>query len=1735
MSFPMKRQLVGMDLEDQEEPGTYPTLFDPESETKAPGEQIDLQLCLESPHLREDHVLTDLTDKQLKSRLGRMSLNAKTSITEQGVPTLYVTFGLLKWFEKFDSQVQVLSPLLLFPVEIERENVESPWFMKLQEEEVLPNHSLAQLMSNNFAMRFPDLPDGEDGDSPTWRLRYFAAIQNAIRHQTNWEIHDECTLGIFSFQKIAMWDDLGKNQDQIVEHDICRAIAGDQSVHLKVPEGLPRARDLDAVAHPAMTYHILDSDSSQHEAIEAAKRGASLVLDGPPGTGKSQTIANIIAEFLAVGKSVLFVSEKSAALEVVKRRLDKRALGDFCLECHSHKSNKKQVIDELGRCLNLPAETYKDQSEDLNRLFETREALNAYVRALHEVRQPLGLSAFQVHGRLATIQICGISRCSVPDFSGMTLARLRKIQDLLDHLPDCRNAILNHSSHPWRGSKKQRHSLNLRSDLEHHFERLDHGLARIRAAAPMLAGLGFLPSEPSITAWLDALELVKDAPSYPLIPAEWFQENPRQVASGYVQLDQLTRAYRQARDALPEFSEEAVLRVNTDALKALRTPLGNGETCLLPHNHTTVLTLRSHLQGVAAPLLTLTDRAKTTNRALEGVLEVLGLKPCPLAVRGIGKVQELLGLVGKVAPIRRSWLERQKRQEIQKVIDRCREEDALNGECRLKLLDRMLPKAFDPEFAALVHRSQSYQSRWKRLLPGWWMLRGKLGALYFRSLPDTSILLSDIRVLNDYHRRLDYTRQVTKQYAEQLIIREDGEADWERTTEGLIVCEQFDSLFRPFPELKEILVDPSRIDQDAFTSALDLLSEEYQAFQQAVPPVAQFIDLGSVLGSESKQSEISAKDFAKWLERQSHSLESQLSTLGSVPELLKPTQDVSLGELPARLQSIEMLRRYGARIDQLSASLRLSSETSEVRDRDWTDLRSKAEWTTRFLDHYADHPPESLVRAATRPEIRQEVTAAVRTNLESRTDEFLTSWEYLTQLFEPDQEVSTGIRVGQTHQDALHDWVQARRRDTHLIQEWVKFCELREQITQAGLAVILSELFDGTLSIEEATKGFLVQFYRSWLDAVYEHDPALRRFATDVHERQIDQFRNLDRDTVRDSFKRIREARLSDPARPSAVAFHAPSSSELGTLLREVNKKKRHLPLRQLFARIPTVLLRLKPCLMMSPLAVSTYLNTREIRFDVVIFDEASQVRPYDAITSIYRGRQLVVAGDQKQLPPTTFFERTASDEEVSTEEDETEETLADFESILDKCSALGLPHYLLHWHYRSRREPLIAFSNRHFYGNKLVTFPSVLDTGEMPAVRFEYVSEGRWKSGSGGFNPLEALKTAELVMTHFRINPSRSLGVIAFSQRQQMAILDELERLRRKDSSYEDFFSEDQEETFFVKNLENVQGDERDFIFLSIGYGPDEKSGQVAMRFGPLNRQGGERRLNVAVTRARWEMTVISSMRSHDIDLSRTTATGAKLLRAYLDFAERGISALGEEVTQVGEEPYDSPFEQQVAEALEQRGMGVRRQVGCSGYRIDLALVDPSKPGRFVLGIECDGSTYHNSATARDRDRLRQEVLESLGWRIVRIWSTDWVKDPSSQINRVVAAFGQSLVEATEPPASADENVTVERPANEVPASTDHNGPKDPNPPAVIYQKIEDVPSSSIEGLILSALETYGVTKESELTVSVARQLGFQRTGAKIRARIGGCFTDLLTEKKIVRTDENGLKLSSASGLRLA
>jgi hypothetical protein len=1495
LTFPWQRDLI--DLPDDQDgadqsPTPAPAFFDPDGapEPDASGPDV-LECCRCSTRLRADHVLTDLPDRRLAARLARLALNGRESLTEGGVTTLFVAFGLLRWYESPDSQVEIRSPLLLVPVRLERESVESPWRLQA-EEEVLPNHSLAQLMNTDFRLRLP-LADDEAGDpdDAAWRTRYFAAVRESVRHYPRWEVLDEAALGAFNFQKLAMWDDLGRNQDRIRDHDLCRAIAGDRSAVPRVPSDLPRAEELDEKTRPVETYHILDADSSQHEAIAAAVRGASLVLDGPPGTGKSQTIANIIAESLAAGKTVLFVSEKTAALEVVKRRLDNRQLGDFCLECHSHKANKREVVTELGRCLSLAPEAYLDPNEDLEQLYETRTRLNAYVRELHAVRQPLGLSAYQVHGRLARLaRLTSTSRCPIPQVLEQSAEYLRRVTDLLARLPDCRSIVENPNGHPWRGCRAAVYSLTLRDEVGYHFGRLAGCVRQALEASALLHELGFGGKNPTMTQWLTALQSAHTVLSCPLVPAAWFASSPRVIAEAFVQLDRASQRYRQVRGALREFSPEALRQADPSLLTACTTSPDASRPRLLPHADNTVRALRQRLARLGKGLRDLQQQAGALEQATRTVVGLLQVPLSALAVKKLGRLAGLAGHVARMKPARRSWWNAARREELQGALTRCQEEAGAAQELRKELMGRLSPQAFAAESGRLAARARGFKSFLQRLLrlPRWLAFKSQVSGWYTQEPPSTAALLDDLGKLDGYHRRVEHCRQVQAQYAADLLADAEGQPDWAGMLEGLRSVDRLEQVLRTPPALQAALSAEGFLDRGGLAAAAAELARQVASLQLLLEGIGRDYDLGEVQDGPSRHIKCTAQGLAAWLAAQATAVEREVATLDRLCTLLADGQDLALAEVAGRLRSLTELIELRQQVARLRDQLGLKEESRRLEEFDWSQLRSRAEGLLRFFDAWNQAPAPPVVQALTVPQVRARVEEAVRRCDAARTEGLDESWAFLTKLFDPAQVVSTGITLHRAGLADLFAWLTDRTGDAHRIHEWTQFREIEREMRQAGVVPFLAEVPRGEVTLAEAGDAFRARFFRLWLDARYERVLALRQFGGDNHERLIERFRALDRRAVRLAPHRIRHFLLTRPDRPRALGDDAPGSSELGTLLREVNKKRRHLPLRKLFAALPSLLPRLKPCLMMSPLAVSTFLESPDLRFDLVIFDEASQVRPHDAICAIYRGRQLVIAGDQKQLPPTSFFDRMLGDEGGAAEGEEDGTSLNDYESVLDVCCTLGLPRRRLRWHYRSRREALIAFSNQFVYGNELVTFPSVHDVQGNPAVAFEYVAQGRWKAGTGGgYNAVEARRTAELILDHFREHPDKSLGVIAFSQRQQMRVLDELEQLRRVDPGLEEFFREGREEPFFVKNLENVQGDERDVIFLSVGYGPDE-TGRVAMRFGPLNREGGERRLNVAVTRARERMTVVTSLRAQDLDLSRTGAVGVRLLRAYLDYADK-------------------------------------------------------------------------------------------------------------------------------------------------------------------------------------------------------------------------------------------------------
>ncbi len=561
----------------------------------------------------------------------------------------------------------------------------------------------------------------------------------------------------------------------------------------------------------------------------------------------------------------------------------------------------------------------------------------------------------------------------------------------------------------------------------------------------------------------------------------------------------------------------------------------------------------------------------------------------------------------------------------------------------------------------------------------------------------------------------------------------------------------------------------------------------------------------------------------------------------------------------------------------------------------------------------------------------------------------------------------------------------AERFDT--LQDWADYRAV-EQPLRAGKArgfLDWAESEGGAVARGQLGRTFLRHLYRLWIDEAFQQRATLAGFSGEDHQDLIERFAAADRGWI--SGMRGQLAGQIRTHRPD-MSYAAHKTSKLGIVQAEIRKKRRHMPLRRLLSTAGEVIQAIKPCLMMSPISVAQYLEPGGLEFDVVIFDEASQVEPADAYGAIARGSQVVLVGDENQLPPTSFFSRVQSDGPPAEGE---ELGAGDLESILS-LGVVRLPHRCrLRWHYRSRYESLIRFSSDEFYDGDLRIFPSPHTGCEVMGLTFRHVADGVYMRGQGQHNPREASVVAQAVLAHALETPQLTLGVGAFSVQQQRAIEDEIERLRREhaDPKREAFFLSHEDEPFFVKNLETIQGDERDVIFLSVGYGPDP-SGRLTMNFGPLNRDGGWRRLNVLVTRSRRRCVCFSSIRADDIDLGRTRALGVTALKRYLHTAEHG--QLGDDRDAVGDQELEA-VQVDLCSALEAAGWETRTRVGVGGFAIDIAVVDPDHPERYLVGIECDGESYRSVFTARDRDRLRRQVLEALGWRVERVWSVDWFK----------------------------------------------------------------------------------------------------------------------------------------------
>lgn len=923
-------------------------------------------------------------------------------------------------------------------------------------------------------------------------------------------------------------------------------------------------------------------------------------------------------------------------------------------------------------------------------------------------------------------------------------------------------------------------------------------------------------------------------------------------------------------------------------------------------------------------------------------------------------------------------------------------------------------------------------------------VQGVLGAAYHRDRALAASLTLDSRWRDEITDRLDDAR---RWHHDHWLLRGQfprfadlfGSFWLEEETDVAGVEEAVDKVERWRRELdgKELTVLAGFLAQGDLSDLADSLEQARRTLEEWPTAVR------TGLGGTAAVARLAPEHAARWLdanaERVAHAAETVAGAFGATASATVAEADRRI-RLARRLRAAEAVREQSEAADRslLGRLYRIDDDLDDV-------LGQAVDWARGV------HDIVSALRADSRAQgwSAEAVTGLRAGKNTADLRRAVEGWEEARQAFVALFRTTVRQRLAEELGEDLtraENRLLGMRDGAGSLDQWRTAASTGEEIRRYGLEALLRRYVqaggDPGLWPDAVEKAVL----RAWVDRRLADDGRLRLEPGEARDAEVAEFRAHD--------VRLREwARRSTLRHWAARRPHKQSHSPGITIIEhEAEKKRRHRPVRRLMEEAGRDVQDITPCLMMSPLTVSMFLPP-DLTFDVVVFDEASQVKPADAINCIYRGRALIVAGDQKQLPPTSFFDRVADEDE-----DWNEEEPDSFQSLLDMCKASGRMRELpLRWHYRSRHEDLIAFSNRKFYDGELVTFPGAHIEDNNTGVAF-FKADGVYDRGGRRNNRIEAELVAQRVVHHFRTRPNLTLGVVAMSREQADAIEGAVDRaLSRHPELRSKVSSDNRLDGFFVKNLETVQGDERDVIILSVGYGPTS-DGKFHKNFGPLNRPDGYRRLNVAITRAKHRVEVVASFSADEVALGPNDAEGLRRLCEYLRYAEHGHAVLDPQPAGDRDEdtPAESPFEDAVMAVLREWGYDVQPRVGVAGYRVDLGVRHPRDPGRYAIGIECDGAMYHSSRVARDRDRLRAGVLRSLGWRLHRVWAADWYRNREEAEQRLRSAVEEAvesaLREDAEPPAEpAEDDVrepgTVQeagQPIVEIPDEDEHDdGPE--------------------------------------------------------------------------------------------
>ena len=1577
--------------EDRRSPDADDASARPKKELPTPSEDPD-------EHHRDRFLQTPLPQEKLEQVLKKITAESQRSLEETGTNILYLAMGFLEWFETQNPERIYRAPLILIPVNLSRIRARNSYTYRYQltynGEDLETNLCLAQKLSLDLGIHLPHLPEDDAIIEPE---PYFTEVAEAVASR-GWRVAREMVLDFFSFSKLFMYLDLDPanwpEEHNPTDHPILQDLLVGSAC--PVPDHERSQTDLDGDPRAASIPLVMDADSAQHQALVEALDGKSFVIEGPPGTGKSQTITNLIAALLHEGKTILFLSEKMAALEVVQRRLEHVGLGPFIFELHSNHTHKQELMNGLKQRLEYRYRKPRTARNVRPERDDARDQLNRYAGVLNRPFRETGLSVFEVFWNLERELVSAQGQASValPDAAdlshlaiGQTTRLMAEIETHLDGTVPARNC--------WYGF----HLANLnpinRGQLEKDLEGLSRHITELISRVEVLAQTVDAPPDTTMTAMETIARLDRNllfrwpTPiSQPLLPC---LPDPRMADH----LERLCRQVKEVREirkqgattlhGLSELSDED----GASMLGALQKAVGKGL------GGTGFATVRDHFLQARRLLRQVTrireligEQSWASGQALDDLETLGGLIPF------LTYIDEATPIEAELVPAERifkagtltvAMMARDEAAELAKK--RAALEDAVHfdQETDPKVLRSMLRQIREHQPRRLRWTSKEYRTERLRMQT---VLKERV-----KDVVEAGVLVEKLCDYLECQRRFVGYRD----YRERLGSMFTAEAtDWDLVICVLTWAEQIQGR-APY----NTIVMALELGFGKTMAGLRELYRELKPFLEKVPQrVSDLQLLADHSGSQALRLAWSDSDTLALLVPE---LERVISLAGPVFERCNEqvvSPEISLESLRQTVAAERQVRAQIRRLEGREVYRQLCGGPFSVDRTDPDLLLAHLTWC-RALERAGLDRPFLDWLFATDTEERIPVLADAMEDLTLRVTRLKTALAAFETYGNIDPERFFTGSLGSLTLQQLLDKVRSCLGSLGTAMNWADYCRLAQEARNLGVAPLIDAVDEGRVDSRICRSAFLYSLYESMINTILMEHPELNQLSSERHALLASIFRETDVQLQKHDIHRTVLSLMKRQPPAGVRTGPVKSRTEMGLLRRETAKIKQHIPIRCLVGRAAGALQALKPCFMMSPLSVAQYLPPGALQFDVVIMDEASQLRPEECLGSIARTKQVIVVGDPKQMPPASFFDVAGDD----TDEDR-DGVMDDLESILDFfVQAYGSGRRLL-WHYRSCHEDLIRFSNQHFYNDELVVFPS--PHGRSPEQGVSLVSvEGA--TFADRVNRKEAEEIAGYVLNHLRTRSNLSLGVCAFNGPQRDLIRDEVERRLRESPDLLETFEAmcAGEDPFFVKNLENIQGDERDVIFISYTYGPDPERGRVYQRFGPVNSEMGWRRLNVMFTRARRRIVLFSSIKPEDIPLKPSSTRGVIMLRRYLEYAGRPPEGRPDPV---GASQPVTAFHRTVAEIITESGLDCVFNLGISGLFLDVAVFHPDRPGTWLLGIMGDGPSYGDAASARDRDRVRISTLERQGWRLHHILSVDWFKNRSREQARLETVLHQCM-----------------------------------------------------------------------------------------------------------------------------